>query len=420
MTPTATSLELQESAVASPNQKYWDIGLKCFKDGDPATIAIQKIWNQMQPPASLNLVAAIVGSLYADTYWATTKMDRNHLALDLQASLGINPADCQKAANAAFSLWYGLLVRGNFGDNGAIPKTGNITASPDVVINGKAPLSVDQLIRMWNQYNWDPQPGLKNNTYGRAQSINIQVPIETPKLRMFYSDAGFNPPPTSWIQLFTFNNTAESPMEGIVPGPVPVGGKIANTDSFAFNPPGSGHYCVIAVAATEFFSNNPLDTPGNWNSAEWIANNGAAGWHNVDVPKGKESTLKFYNQDHTEERFVFEAHCSKVPEGTRISLGFGDRVLAQAYPTQSLTVTKGYEVLTTEARIPANFAGDLVVGIDGKSLPADASVDVRLNWQIAPGHPRFLDAVGLLGELSALNLKTPVGVSLGNFTFVGK
>ena len=419
MTPTAT-LEQQESALVSPNQRYWDLGLKCFKDGDLATTAIQKIWAAMPPPASLNLLAAIVGSLYADTYWATTKMDRNHLALDLQASLGINPSDCQKAANYAFSRWYGLLVRGNFGDNGAIPKTGAITASPDVVINGRAPLTVDQLIRMWNQYNWDPQPGLKNNTYGRAQSVNIEVPIETPILRVFYSDAGFNPPPTSWIQAFTFDNTATSPMQGIAPGPVLVGGKIANTDSFAFTPAGSGHYCLIAVVGSEFFTNNPLDTPGNWNSSEWITNNGAAGWHNVDVPKAKESTLKFYNQDNAEEGFVFEAHCSKVPEGTRVSLGFSDKLLAQAHPTQSITINKPYQVVTTEAQVPPNFTGDLVVGIDGKALPADASVDVRLNWRLPPGHPRFLDAVERLHETTALNLRTPINLPLGSFTFVGK
>jgi hypothetical protein len=237
---------------------------------------------------------------------------------------------------------------------------------------------------------------------------------------VFFSDAGFNPPPTSWVQAFTFSNAATSPMQGIAPGPVLVGGKIANTDSFAFTPPGSGHYCLIAVVGSEFFTNNPLDTPGNWNSSEWISNNGAAGWHNVDVPKAKESTLKFYNQDNAEEDFVFEAHCSKAAEGTRVSLGFADKLLAQAHPTQSITITKPYQVVTTEAKVPPNFAGDLIVGIDGKALPADASVDVRLYWRLPPGHPRFLDAVERLHETTALNLKTPISLPLGSFTFIGK
>ena len=375
----------------------------------------------MAPPAQPNLLAAIIGSLYADTYWATTRFDQNHLALDLQAAIGLNPTDSQKAAQFAFSKWYGLMVRGNFGDNGYIPKSGTLTASPDVVLNGKAPLSVQQLISMWNVYDWDPQPGLKNYAYGRAQSINIEVPVEQPVLRMFYSDAGFNPPPTSWIQMFTYDGSSTtSPMQGITAGPIPVGGKLANSSPFAFTPPGAGHYCAIAVVGSEFFTNNPLDTPGNWNSSDWVSNNGAAGWHNVDVVKQKQTALKFYNQDNAAEQFIFEAHCSNVPEGTVVSLGFADRDLAQTSGSHSVKVSKKYEVLKTAALVPANFAGDLLVGIDGKPLPADASVDVRMHWCIAPGHARFLDAVQRMDDLSALNLRTSVCLPMGNFTFIGK
>jgi hypothetical protein len=421
MTPTTATHEITETLAASPNQKYWDIGLKCFNDGEVATTAIQRIWAAMAPPASLNVLASIVGSLYADTYWATTKMDRNKLALDLQASLGINPNDCQKAATFAFSKWYGLMVRANFSDAGAIPKLGSLTASPDVIANGKAALTVQQLIAMWNVYVWDPQPNLKNNCYGRAQSINIQEPIAKPILRMYYSDAGFNPPPTSWIQMFTFTGSSPvSDMQGTTPGPVPVGGRIANVDSFAFTPAGSGHYCMIAAVGTEFFTNNPLDTPGNWNSMEWLTNNGAAGWHNVDVPLGKDSLLKFYNQDSTPEHFAFEAHSAKVPAGTIISLGFADKQLAQTQPTQSVKIVKGYEVVGTEAEIPPHYTGDLRLSIDGKPLPADASVDVRLYWRIPPGHRNYLQAVDHLGDIRALNQRTEVHVPLGNFTFIGK
>jgi hypothetical protein len=419
MTPTATLDQQQQAALVGPNQKYWDLGLQCFKDGDLATTAIKKIWKAMLPPASLSVLASIVGALYGDTYWDTIKMSADHLAQDITASIGIKHEDALKAANIAFSNWYGLLVRSNFGDKGGIPRR-DFTQSPDVVVNGKSSLTVDELITMWNVYDWDPQPGLKNYTYGRAQSVNIQVPIEQAKLRMFYSDGGFVPPPQSWIQQFTFDNQAESRLEGMLPGAVQIGGKVANPDPFSFTPPGSGHYCLISVVSTEFFTNDPLNTPGNWNSSQWIANNGAAGWHNVDVPKSKESTLKFYNQDNSEERFVFEAHASRVPEGTRISLGFADKQLAQTYPTKTITIDKPYQVLTTEAQIPPNFTGDLIVGIDGKPLPADASVDVRLNWSVAPAHARFIDAVESLGAVRALNLKTPVGVSLGNFTFIGK
>jgi hypothetical protein len=409
------------SPTGSPNQRYWDLCLKSFNNGDIATTAIQTVWAAMPPPASLPLLASIVGAIYADTYWATTKMDADRLARDLQASLGINPADCQKAARFAFSKWYGLLVRANFGDDGSIPKSGSPTASPDVIINGRTTLTIDQIIRMWNVYKWDPSPGLKNNTYGRAQSVNIQEPITTPRLSMYYSEAGFNPPPTSWVQMYTFDRGArESVLQGLQPGNVPVGGKAANLDSFAFQPPGTGHYCAIATASTEFFANKPFEQGGNWNSQEWIVNNGAAAWHNVDVQKTKDSVLKFYNQDAVSEHFQFEAHCSRVPAGNVVSLAFEDGKLASGSPASSLTIKRDYEVAGIESHVPPHYVGNLHLTIDGGPLPAGASVDVRMYWRLPHDHPHYLQAVDQLRDTRALEQKTPLRLPMGNFTFVGK
>jgi hypothetical protein len=289
-----------------------------------------------------------------------------------------------------------------------------------VVTNCKAQLTVQQLITQWNVYKWDAQPGLKNNSYGRAQSVNIQTPIKTPQLRMFFTDAGFVPPPTSWVQMFTFDGEAITPLEGLQAGPVPVGGKLANAKSFAFTPPGSGHYCALAVVATEFFTNNPLDTPGNWNSQEWIQCNGAAGWHNTDVLSAKEATLKFYNQDGVPERFVFEAHCRNVPVGTVVSLESTDKRLAHPLRTPEMKITRAYQVVSTEAEIPPNFAGDLKLHVNGKPLPANASIDVRLDWRLQPGHEHYLRAVDQLADTRAVQNRDPVRVSMGNFTFIGK
>jgi hypothetical protein len=424
MSTATLDKNVQTTALAAgPNQKYWDIGLASFNSGDVATTAMQKIWAAMAPPASLPLLASIVGALFGDTYWATTKMDVNLLAGDLQAALGLNPADCQKAAKFAFQNWYGLVVRGNFGDNGGIPKSDPVTASPDVVVNGKAALTVQQLVTQWNVFIYTPQPGLKNNTYGRAQSLNIQVPITQPTLQMFFSDAGFNTPPSSWIQQFTFDGDPTSPMQTINPGPVPVGGRIANSNAFAFTPPGAGHYCLIAVVGTEFFTNNPLNTPGNWNSTEWIHCNGAAGWHNVDVVQSNQESLKFANQDGVPETFVFEARCSNLPKGTVVSLRCDDQRLAYAIDSRGVKINSAYQIVSTKAEIPPNFVGDLQVQIDtpdGKTLPAGAAVDVSMDWHLSRDHERYIDAVDLLGDTRALHEGHPVRVPMGNFTFVGK
>ncbi|MBO3457332.1 hypothetical protein G7B40_005315 [Aetokthonos hydrillicola Thurmond2011] len=419
-----TSLQTKSQThktLADPNQKYWDLGLKYFNDGDLAITAIQKLWRQMPPPASLPLLATIIGALYADTYWANTKMDVNLLAGNLQAGLGINPADCQKAANIAFSRWYGFLVRSNMGDSGSIPKPDPVTNSPDVVLNGDTTLPVDQLIEQWNTYIYTLKPGLKNNVYGRAQSVNIKVP-QHPQLSMYYSDAGFNPPPSSWVKMFTDDGSATTPMQGIQPGSIGVGDRCANPQQFAFSPSGAGHYCLITVVSTEFFTNDPLVNPGNWNTQEWIHSNGAAGWHNVDVTQANHAVLKFYNQDGTSEQFVFEAHCRNLPIGTTVSLRCEHEDLPYSIQTPSVKIVQEYQVISTRAEVPPNFAADLHVQFDtpdGKCLPGESSIDVRMDWELSAAHQHYHQALNQLGDTNSGFLGSRVRIPMGNFTFVG-
>lgn len=154
--------------------------------------------------------------------------------------------------------------------NGSIPHSDPVTASRDVVVNGKNSLTVDQLIANWNIYIYDPSPNLKNYTYGRAQSVNIQTPITKPVWHMFYSDAGFNPPPASWVKMFTDDDraaTAPLVTQNLAtthhPGDRAANGRQDN-QAFAFNPPGSRQHCLITVVGTEFLTNDPSTITGNW------------------------------------------------------------------------------------------------------------------------------------------------------------
>ena len=82
------------------------------------------------------------------------------------------------------------------------------------MIVSQSPISAKDLIQNWNITTWSPKPGLKNYVYGRAASTNIQVDIANPVLRAYYSDAGLNPPPQSWVQMFTYNGSnATSPLQ---------------------------------------------------------------------------------------------------------------------------------------------------------------------------------------------------------------
>lgn len=53
-------------ALASPNQQYWDLGLKYFNNGDSAQTAIKNLWGRLPPPGDITLLAQIIGNLYGN------------------------------------------------------------------------------------------------------------------------------------------------------------------------------------------------------------------------------------------------------------------------------------------------------------------------------------------------------------------
>lgn len=410
---------MNQHVQASIPKTYWNKGLQYFTDGDSATTAIQNLYLDWMPPFDLNALAAIIGSLYADTYWAAVEsegqqMSASSLAGDLSAAIGVNQADAQRAAQFAFSRWYGMFVRGNTANSGEIPKNGSLTASPDVLVNGSSPLSPRLIIGNWNQAVWGPQPNLKNYAYGRAQSLNIGVDVKQASMRMYYTDAGFLPPPSSWIQAFTFDKQdATSPLTDIngksllIPGT-----RAASSEAFGVNFPGTGHYCMITAVSTEFFSNEPNAGQGNWDSATWLQNNGAAGWHNVDVSKTGKARLKFYNHDGSAQRFVFEAHFHRLEMGTKVSMS-ADGVLK----TVDATISRNYQVVTAEAEIPGNYAGDL--SVDFGVLPAGSSVTFHQYWIMPKGHENHRSAALMVGSPQSAFTGEDVRLSMGDYTFVG-
>ena len=407
-----------EAAVAAIPQMYWDKGLKYFNAGDPATTAIQNLYLDWRPPFDLGSLAAIIGALYADTYWAATPNDGQQmsvtaLANDLSAAIGVNQQDATRAAQFAFSRWYGLFVRANTANTGEIPKQGTLTASPDVIVNGSTPTSPRLLITNWSQSVWGPKPGLKNYAYGRAQSLNIGVTITKPSVRMYYTDAGFLPPPSSWIQCFTYDDQLESSPLVDINGALtlPPGTRSASQLAFGVNFPGTGHYCMITAAGSEFFANKPDSGAGNWNSATWLQSNGAAGWHNVDVSLTGEAVLKFYNQDDTAERFVFEAHCHRV-KGTKVSLSAGGLLKAT-----EAAIANDYQVVSAQIEAPPRHAGELAVRF-GKLAPGSA-VTFYKYWIVPAGHPHHRQAAQLMGDFEAVASGREVRVPMGDYTFVG-
>ncbi len=408
-----------EKFASTFDEEYWDKALEYWKKNrrNP-TAAMQNLYLDWRPPFEPNSFAAIFGALYANRYWAATtsegqRMSVTTLADDISAAIGMNGSDARRAASWAFSNWHGLFVRANRENRGEIPKRGSTTASPDVLVNGETPMTPRLIIQRWNQTTWGPRPNLKNYTYGRAQSLNIGVNIEEPKLFMRYTDAGFLPPPSTWQTLYTYDDLLESSPLVDIQGEsiLPPGQRAASELAFGADFPGSGHYCLITMAATEFFENTPDAGTGNWDASTWLTNNGAAGWRNISIPQSRQTLLKFYNQNSSPERFIFEAHCHRLPKGSEVSMA------AAEVPARTAQVTESYQVLATEAEVPGDYSGELEVNLP--ELPPEASVDFQMYWVVPPGHHNYDQAVGHLGETQAAAAGESVRMPMGNFTFVG-
>jgi hypothetical protein len=422
-----TSTTGSEKAAGELAATYWQIGLKAHQsEPDQPTTAMKSIWAAMFP-ADLTQVAKIVGALYGDHYFEDNQMSVTKLANELSAALGKNPADCLNAATIAFRQWYGLSVRANFQDGAVIPRQGNALSSPDVVINGTVATTPKRLIEMWNQMVWGPVSGGKNLLYGRAASVNLPVPITQPVMKMFVVEAAINPPnPQSWQQVYTQKDSARTAALENIQGvkTLQPGDRAANADGFMWDVPGAGHYCVISVAGSEFFSNDPSHMPpDNWNSGMWITNNGAAGWHNLGAPLGNSIRLKVHNLDATTERFAIEAHCSELPEGTTVSLETADEGLATPLRSGAVRISAKDQVVGGDTELPGHYTGDVIVRFetpDGAPLPPRAVIDVRGYWHVAPGHTYYEDAVNRVGDTHAIALSRPVRLYAGSFTLVGK
>lgn len=403
-------------AATSSYNKGWDVAVKCRKDEETDIIAIKRVYDVLAPPALITTVATIVGAIYADSYWISTRLDPQLLANSLQKAKGWSASECLSAAQKAFQSWYGLLMRNDFNDVGSIPKAGVLTYSPDALCNMDGPLERSEMLRQWNSYFFNQAVVGKNYCYSRAQQVNLPVPITQATARMFFTDAGFNQPPNSWQIMYTFEGDVKSPLEGMTPGPVNREDRVAS-GAFNFEPPEAKHYCLLAVAGTEFFENSPLQWTGNWDSATWIRYNGAAAWHNIDVAQAGQTSLVFHNQDATPERFAFEAHCHRLPAGTRVSLAPAGPGLQAA--RREVRVDREYQVaVSDEVVAPGHFAGELVVSIDtpdGAPLPANAAVELRMIWTLPQGHPNHAAAVIENGAAG----NGPVRMQLGHYTFVG-
>lgn len=405
-------------------KEMWDAAILCQSQGAYDTDAMYSIYTAMSPKLTVQDIANVFSGVYADTYWNTTYLDSGLLAKSLTQAIGTDKDLAKQYADNSIRQWRGILCRKNINDVGNVPVVGNYTASLDIVCNQNTPIAPEALIANWNNEYWKQPSVGKNYIYARCQNVGFNGAIAQAQVQMFYSQGGFNQPPSSWVQCYT--EKGNKPMGSIVSQDGKVNplnwGDRGCSEAFFFNPTSKDHVCVISAVVSEFFTeNNPLQIPpGNWNSVTWITRNGAAAWHNVDPQLGKEDRLAFYNQDGVDEKFTFSISCRNVPVGSKIRLRSDDPRLN--FDSGEVVVKHPAQLLQQTVTVPAYYKGELKVQLEGPSgncLPVSAGAEVKMNWVLPHTHRHYVEGAQLIGAINQLNSSQEIELNMGTFTILG-
>ncbi|WP_139167072.1 hypothetical protein [Chromobacterium sphagni] len=395
------------------------------KDSVNDVMAMHSAYSDMSFSLKIQDLANVFSGVYLDTYWTGLGESSNIMAEHLSQALGTAMPDAIGIARNSVAQWRGLLCRKNLSDSGLIPARGAYTDSMDIVCNRDVPLDPKQLIIQWDDVFYKtPQVG-KNYIYARCQNKDFDGKIRDAQVRMYYSPGGFNTPPSSWVKCLT---DVKGQFFGSVldinnrPAVLDRGDR-GVSEAFVLDVQSTAHICIAAAISYPYFEKNIPEqiSTGNWNAVTWIMNNGAAAWRNVNpvLNQGDES-LVFHNQDATPEQFSFVLRCQHVPFGSKLRMYSEDP--AAAFDSGMVNIVNDCQELQVSVVVPPYYAGRIKLhleGPDGKPLPRGAAVEIRMLWCVPHSHHHYLQAVALLGAISALPTLQSVHVPLGYYTMLG-
>lgn len=409
----------------------WDDTINYFNEGYSDTAAMDKVYHSIQTPLTIQDVSDVFSAVYADTYWDVDRMNCKKLSNSLLDVIDLTMKEAGDIAKKSLSQWRGILIRNNGGDIGHIPEATSAYNSIDIICNGNTEIEPSMLIEKWDARIWQtPQVG-KNYVYTRCQNFDFfgnlsNVELKYPVVKMFSTDAGFNLPPTSWIQLPTVMDMTKITGEVVLvngnSGPINEG-TCGCSEAFFFNPVSPDPVCIIGTIGTKFFTNTLNNLGGNWNTAIWINYNGAAAIHNAEpLPQqGKEIKLMFYNQDDTIENFAFKIYCRNVPLGFKIFLKCEDKKIQ--LNSGLITVIESSFEFVLPVTLPANYKDELIVSmenLDNKMLPDNASVQIDMVWNLTKEHKQFPIAIAYKIFSDIQVKRNQLDMVVGSFTFSGK
>jgi hypothetical protein len=220
-----------------------------------------------------------------------------------------------------------LLIRASLTDDGTLPRTGDVSNSPDVISNGKTEVDnpVSYYIDTYDAYvSKNLQAASTNYIYVRGKSM--AAGLQQGDVYVYFAlDADLNTP-SKWVK----NVLQTTRGDKYIRVHVQSEGAIAVTDTpFVWTPPESAAgsaYSLIGIVV-------PIGTKPNFigvtDFEEYVKDHSNIGWNKVTIdappppptPKLRWKTTFHYAQGDMGQEMNFQLKCSNIPTGSLLEFG---------------------------------------------------------------------------------------------------
>ncbi|WP_118973298.1 hypothetical protein [Taibaiella koreensis] len=259
-----------------------------------------------------------------------------------------------------------ILIRASLTDEGELPRTGDVSNSPDVISNGTTMVK-NPLKYFHDNYDKDVSQNLKaeqlNYIYVRGKSL--AGGLQQGDIYAYYAkDTDLNNP-----ALWTKNALQTRDGKSFVTVSAQSENAIVVTElPFVWTPPnplGGATYSLIGVIVPE---GTQPDFSGVNDFQQYVAGSNNIGWKKVIIDKPtppptpglRWKTTFAYSQGDTERQMNFALKCNNIPSGSMVS--FSADNLTGPNPPIKLEKTKvsdGNGSYGIMSEVPANYTGNI-------------------------------------------------------------
>ncbi len=288
-------------------------------------------------------------------------------------------------------LFNKILVRSSLTDDGTLPRTGDLSNSPDVIPYGVNKVA-DPVVFFIENYDTNPGAELKatekNYIYMRGKDIATGL-VKGDMYVYFSKDADLNAP-KKWANNLLKTSTGKSfnSVVGQAEGSILVG-----AEAYEWTPPdpGSDTYSLIGIVVA---SGTAPSFTGVRDFEHFVASNNNVGWTKVKISKTPpppvpvlrwQTTLSF-EEGEVERDMNFEVSCKDIPVGSYVSFQ-SDNTVGPVPPIvlNKTKVTATNSRFGMESTVPAGYKGNITFSFfcDG-TPPAGSSLTFKAYYLETP------------------------------------